>query len=66
MKDSMPFSRTNYLLFLLGVVLLFLGFLGSGIGPYDGFVSLTLSPIVLGIAYLVVLPAAILLRTKGD
>jgi hypothetical protein len=66
MKSTMPFGRTNYLLFLLGVVLLLVGFICAGQGPHDGFVSLTLSPLLLLTAYLVVLPAAILAKSKGD
>ena len=62
----MPFGKLNYLLFLAGVLLLALGFVLSGVGPHDGFVSLTLSPLLLALAYLGVLPAAILLRSKGD
>jgi len=66
MKGTLPFGRTNYLLFLLGVGLLLVGFICSAQGPHDGFVSLTLSPLLLLAAYLVVLPAAILVRSKGD
>ena len=66
MKHEMPFGRINYLLFLLGVALLVIGFFCSAQGPYDSFVSLTLSPLLLVAAYLVVLPAAILVKSKGD
>lgn len=66
MKHALPFGRINYLLFLLGCLLLVAGFYCSAQGPYDSFVSLTLSPLLLIAAYLVVLPAAILVRSKGD
>jgi hypothetical protein len=66
MERRSQFSKVNYLLFLLGVALLVIGFLLSGMGPHDGFVSLTLSPLLLAIAYIGVLPAAILVRSKGD
>ncbi len=62
----MSFTKRNYLLFGLGCLLMLCGFVLSAIGPYDGFLSLTLSPIVLGIAYLLVFPAAILLKSEGD
>lgn len=66
MKHALPFGRTNYLLFLAGCLLLVIGFLCAGHGPHDGFVSLTLSPLILSLAYLVVIPAAILVKSKGD
>ncbi|MFA7331734.1 MAG: hypothetical protein WC326_11755 [Candidatus Delongbacteria bacterium] len=66
MKSALPFGRVNFLLFLLGVALLMIGFVCSAQGPHDGFVSLTLSPLLLLAAYLVVLPAAILVKSKGD
>ncbi|MDP2360079.1 MAG: DUF3098 domain-containing protein [bacterium] len=66
MKSDMPFGRTNYLLFLAGCALLAVGFICAAQGPHDGFVSLTLSPLLLMLAYLVVLPASILVRSKGD
>lgn len=66
MKSPLPFGRINYLLFLLGVLLLLVGFVCTAQGPHDGFVSLTLSPLLLLTAYLVVLPAAILVKSKGD
>lgn len=66
MNETLPFGRTNYSLALVGCALLILGFGCSGVEPHDGFVSLTLSPLLLSLAYLVVLPAAILYREKGD
>lgn len=66
MDASLPFGKTNYLLALAGCVLLIVGFACSAVKPHDGFVSLTLSPLLLSLAYLVVLPAAILFREKGD
>jgi hypothetical protein len=66
MDRALPFGRTNYLLVLAGCVLLVLGFACAAVPPHDGFVSLTLSPLLLALAYLVVLPVAILYREKGD
>lgn len=66
MKQTLPFGRTNYLLFLAGCLLLVIGFFCASRGPHDGFVSLTLSPLILSLAYLVVIPASILVRCKGD
>jgi len=66
MKDTLPFGKINYVLFLAGCLLLVLGYVAAGRGPHDGFVSLTLSPLLLALAYLVVFPAAILVKRRGD
>ncbi|MCA9783906.1 MAG: hypothetical protein KDC10_09310 [Calditrichaeota bacterium] len=65
-SGKLPFSTMNYVLFLLGCLLLLAGFVLSAQGPHDGFLSLTLSPILLVFAYVVVIPAAILYEKKGD
>ncbi len=65
-SGTLPFTKENYLLFGLGCLLLIAGFALSAQGPHDGFLSLTLSPILLVSAYVVVLPAAILYEKKGD
>jgi hypothetical protein len=63
---KLPFTMANYGLFLLGCLMLLAGFVLSAQGPHDGFLSLTLSPILLVFAYVVVIPAAILYEKKGD
>ncbi len=57
-------TKTNSILLLAGFVVLILGFFLMSFGPWDNPTSLTLSPIVLLIAYLVIFPAAIFYRQK--
>ncbi|MBN2029923.1 hypothetical protein JW824_06720 [bacterium] len=56
----------NYLLFGLGLVLIIIGFVVLSKGPWNGFSSLTLAPILLVIGYLVIVPFAILYKTKNN
>ncbi len=53
-------NKKNLLLVGLGVLLLVIGFFCLAQGPAENPVSLTVAPIVLVIAYLVVIPVGIL------
>jgi hypothetical protein len=64
-KDTLPFSKTNYLLFGVGILILVLGYIALAQGPWDSFWSLTLAPILLVIGYCVVIPLAILYHKKN-
>ncbi|MCU7495910.1 MAG: DUF3098 domain-containing protein [Ignavibacteria bacterium] len=67
---SSPFTnywvKENYYLLILGAVILIAGFFVMSLGKWDNPVSLNLSPILLLIGYLVVLPAAIFFRKKQN
>lgn len=57
-------GRKNLMFFLLGIIALIIGFILMSIGPWDNPLSLTLSPIILLIAYLILFPIAIILKRK--
>ena len=57
-------DRTNYIIFGLGLTVLLLGFYLMAQSPWDNPVSLSISPIVLLIAYLIIFPLAIFYRKK--
>ncbi|MFC2084599.1 hypothetical protein ACFLS9_06055 [Bacteroidota bacterium] len=57
-------EKTNYYLLGLGVILLIIGFFLMAQGPWDNPISLSLSPIVLLIAYLIIFPLSILYTKK--
>ena len=57
-------TKMNYILFGLGFIVLVLGYFLLSRDPWDGFTSLTVAPIVLMIAYLVIFPLAILFINK--
>ncbi len=64
-----PFDTANYRLFLIGILVIIIGYILMMQGPHDSFWSLHLSPIVLIVGYCILLPIALLYRakkTKGD
>jgi hypothetical protein len=58
-------ERTNYLLFGLGMLLIVLGFYFMSLGEWDSSSSLVVSPILLFLGFVVVMPASILYRKKA-
>ena len=54
-------TKKNLLLIALGVLLLAIGFICLAQGPAENPLSLTVAPIILVIAYLVIIPLGILL-----
>jgi len=57
-------EKTNYLLFGLGVILIVLGFYFMSLGEWNSSSSLVISPILLFLGFVVVMPASILYRKK--
>ncbi len=57
-------QKENYLLLLLGVVILIIGNYLMTQSPWDNPLSLSVSPIVLLIAYVIVFPLAIFYKKK--
>ncbi len=69
-KSVSPFknywNKPNYIILGVGLAILIIGFYLMTFGPWDNPVSLTLSPLVLLIAYLIIFPLAILYKKKKD
>ena len=59
-------EKNNYYLLYAGIGIIILGFYLMSIGPWDSFTSLVISPIVLIIGYIFVLPASIVYRKKNN
>ena len=57
-------EKTNYLLFGLGMLLIILGFYFMSLGEWNSSSSLVISPILLFLGFVVVMPASILYRKK--
>lgn len=57
-------NKKNIILVALGVLLLVIGFICLATGPANNPVSLTVAPLILVVAYLVVIPVGILLNGK--
>ena len=58
---TLPFTKRNWTLFFLGLAVIVLGYLFLRVPPAEGFLSLTLAPILLVIGYCVLIPIAILI-----
>lgn len=63
---QISFGRENYIIFLIGILTLVLGYIFLAQGPADSFWSLTLAPILLVLSYCVIIPIAILYRRKSS
>ena len=61
-RQSFPFGRRNWMLAGVGLVAIVLGYVLLSVPPADGFLSLTLAPILLVTGYCVLIPAAMIVR----
>ncbi len=63
-KSALPFTAENYYLFFAGLAAILIGYIFMASGPVYGFLSLTLSPIIVCIGYLILIPMALIYRKK--
>lgn len=62
--QSFTFGKRNLFLLTIGLLTIVIGFILMAQEPVDGFLSRTLAPIVLVIAYLVIIPISIIAKNK--
>ena len=62
--EGWSFGKTNYLIFLGGLLLIVFGYIIMAMGEVDSFQSITLAPIMLFLGYVVAIPIALIYRTK--
>ena len=62
--ESWSFSKTNYLLFFAGLVLIIFGYIAMGNGEVSSFQSLTLAPTMLFLGYIVFIPSALIYKNR--
>lgn len=62
---ELPFKKKNYLLLLIGLVVIGIGYIALAQPPADNPWSLTVAPILLVLGYCVIIPIAIMLKGKG-
>ena len=55
-------NKYNYYSLYLGLGFLVLGFFLMSEGPWNNFISLSISPIILLIAYLIIIPISIVFK----
>jgi hypothetical protein len=63
-EDVFPFGRENYLILLAGLVVIVLGYLALSEKSVEGFLPLTVAPILLVLGYCVIIPVGIMYRKK--
>ena len=61
-KFLWPYKRKNYLLFGVGVFVIIVGYLIMYLGEVNSFQSLVISPLLLLVGYLVIIPLALLIK----
>lgn len=59
-RPKLPYSERNMWLFVLGLATIALGYIFLSLPPVDGFMSLTLAPLLLVLGYCVLIPIALL------
>ena len=62
--ESWSFTKINYILFFVGVLLVFLGYFIMAYGEVDSFQSLTLAPTILFTGYIILIPAALIYKER--
>ena len=62
--NSWSFGKINYQLFGIGLLIIILGYIIMATGETESIQSVKISPIILMIGYCVLIPAAILIRSK--
>ena len=60
------FEKTNIIILVLGIVTLIVGYICLSRGPTENPLSLTVAPILLVLAYCVIIPLAIVKKSKTD
>ncbi len=64
-RGDLPFTRKNWSLAIVGLAVIVLGYVFLRIPPAEGFLSLTLAPVLLVVGYCVLIPMAILVRDQS-
>lgn len=59
-------TTNNYIIFGAGIAVIIIGFILMAQPPWDNPVSLSVSPIVLLIAYIIIFPLSILYKKKKN
>ena len=62
--EGWAFRKINYLIFLIGILLIVCGYIIMALGEVNSFQSITLAPIMLFIGYVVAIPIALIYRSK--
>lgn len=64
--DSWDLSKTNYLIFIIGIFTILIGYILMWSGETTSFQSVKLSPIILVIGYCVIIPVSIMYKSDKN
>ena len=64
--EHLPFTKTNYQILLLGLLVIALGYYALAQEPWDGTMPLVVAPILLVFGYCVIIPVGILYRKRQE
>jgi uncharacterized membrane protein HdeD (DUF308 family) len=62
--EGMVIGKKNIYLFLIGLISIVIAFILMAQPPVNGFLSRTLAPVILVVAYLIIIPIALFIRDK--
>ena len=62
--DHWSYTKINYVLFISGILMIILGYIIMANGETNSFQSLSLSPVILLIGYLILIPASLIYKEK--
>jgi hypothetical protein len=63
-EEVLMLESINYNIIIAGIVVIVLGYLALSTSPWDGFMALTVAPILLVAGYCVIIPLGIVYRRK--
>jgi len=63
---ELPFGKKNLYILGIGLAVLVIGYILMAQPPVNGFISRTLAPIVVVLAYVIIIPYAILYGRKKE
>jgi len=64
--ESLPFGKKNLYILGIGLAVLVIGYILMAQPPVNGFMSRTLAPIVVLLAYVIIIPYAIFYGRKKE
>ena len=65
-SPSWDFSKFNYLIFIFGLISIFLGYIVMATGEVNSLQSLTLAPILLFLGYIILIPISLIIKREKN
>lgn len=63
-SEPLPYSSDHWKWFWIGLGAIVFGYISLSVPPVNGFVSMTIAPLLLIAGYCIIVPMALLLREK--